>query len=260
MPDHYGYAGNVLKIDLCSRTVSEYPWNREDREKNLGGKIMAAQILRDHLTGNETAYSEDNWVVISTGPLTGTGAPGSSRFDIAALSPKDDLPAFSNCGGDFGIWLKKAGYDALILTGRSEENCWLEIQEDSIAFHDAKELWGTGTECCQKKLETLLGTDRFGRLVIGPAGENLVKFASVVSGSHSAGRAGMGAVLGWKNLKAITVSGNKKIPLSDPEAAARWNQKWYADLRAFAAGKENRGKAVCPSCPLHCSKHSHSDE
>lgn len=256
----YGYAGKVLKIDLCSRTVSEYPWSREDREETLGGKIMAARILRDHLTGRETAFSEENWVVIATGPLTGTGAPGAARFDIAALSPKDDLPAFSNCGGNFGVYMKKAGFDALILTGRCAEKTWLEIREDGIQFHDAQTLWGTGTGACQQTLEEILGDAPFGRIVIGPGGENLVHFASVVSGSHSAGRAGIGAVLGWKNLKAITVSGNGEIPLYTPETTARWNQQWYAELRASAAGKENPGKAVCPSCPLHCSKYSHSDE
>lgn len=259
MSVHYGYAGKVLKIDLCSKTVSEYPWRVQDREENLGGKIMAARILRDHLTGNETAFSEENWAVIATGPLTGTGAPGSVRFDIAALSPKDDLPAFSNCGGNFGVYLKKAGYDALILAGRSEEKCWLELREDRIAFHDAKELWGTETGVCQQKLEERLGTNSFGRLIIGPAGENLVKFASVVSDGHSAGRAGIGAVLGWKNLKAITVSGNKAISFYAAEAAEQWNRQWYADLRASARGKENSGKAVCPGCPLHCSKHLHGD-
>ena len=257
MTDGYGYAGNVLKIDLSSRTVSGYPWSDQERRENLGGKVMAAQILRDHLTGNETAFSEDNWIVISTGPLTGTGAPGTARFDIAALSPKDDLPAFSNCGGDFGVHLKKAGYDALILTGRSKEKCWLEITGEQVIFHEAADLWGTGTGACQEKLTGLLGTTAFGRLCIGPAGENLVKFASVVGDGHSAGRAGIGAVLGWKNLKAITVSGNSTIRMHDP-AAADWNRTWHAQLRDAAQGNV-RGGAVCPGCPLHCSRHLHAE-
>lgn len=258
MPECYGYAGKVLKIDLCSRTTSEYPWSDRDRAENLGGKIMAARILHDHLSGQETAFSEDNWVVISTGPLTGTGAPGSARFDIAALSPQNDLPAFSNCGGAFGIWLKKAGYDALILTGRSREQCWLEITEEQVLFHEAKELWGTGTGQCQEKLSQLLGTRQFGRLCIGPAGENLVKFASVVGDGHSAGRAGMGAVLGWKNVKAIVVSGTRPIQLWDPKASAEWNRNWHAQLRT-AARIQNPDETVCTSCPLRCSKHPYTD-
>ena len=259
MPESYGYAGKVLKIDLCDRSTSEYPWSDRDRAENLGGKIMAAQILRDHLTGQETAFSEDNWVVISTGPLTGTGAPGSDRFDIAALSPQDDLPAFSNGGGAFGIRLKKAGYDALILTGRSREKCWLEITEEQVLFHEAKDLWGTGTGQCQEKLTQLLGNQQFGRLCIGPAGENLVKFASLVGDGHSTGRAGIGAVLGWKNVKAIVVSGNRPIRLWDPKAAAQWNRNWHAQLRT-AAQEQNPGETVCPGCPLHCRRHPRTED
>ena len=259
MSVHYGYMGKVLKIDLCSRAISEYPWNKQDRENNLGGKMMAAQILHDQLTGKETAFSDDNWVVITTGPLTGTGAPGSARFDIAALSPKDDLPAFSNCGGNFGVYLKKAGYDALILTGRSKEKCWLEIKEEQVVFHDGSDLWGTGTGQCQEKLSQLLGTHQFGRLCIGPAGENLVKFASVVGDDHSAGRAGIGAVLGSKNVKAITVWGNRPIRYWNPDAATEWNRSWYAQLRAAAHEREQGGN-VCPGCPLYCSKHLHREK
>ena len=254
MPAHYGYAGRILKIDLCSKSISEYPWSDSERAGNLGGKIMAAQILRDHLTGKETAFSEENWIVIATGPLTGTGAPGSARFDIAALSPKDDLPAFSNCGGNFGVRLKKAGYDALILTGRSEEKCWLEISGERVVFHDAEELWGAETGPCQVELTNILGTADFGRLCIGPAGENLVKFASVIGEGHSTGRAGIGAVFGWKNVKAITVSGRNAIRLYDPDAVANWNRNWYAQLRSFA--QEEGG---CKGCPLHCSKHGQTE-
>ena len=259
MSAHYGYAGKVLKIDLCNKTISEYPWSDRDRGKNLGGKIMAAQILYDHLTEKEAAFSEDNWVVITTGPLTGTGAPGSVRFDIAALSPQDGLPAFSNCGGNFGVWLKRAGYDALILAGRSAEKCWLEIDEEQVLFHEATDLWGTGTGQCRKELTQRLGTQKYGSLCIGPAGENLVKYASVVNDGHSAGRAGIGAVLGWKNVKAVTVSGSKEIQLYDFDAAADWNRKWYAQLRAVAQ-EQPQSKTACPGCPLHCGKHLHAEK
>jgi aldehyde:ferredoxin oxidoreductase len=254
VPEHYGYAGRILQIDLCSKSISEYPWSDAQRAETLGGKIMAAQILRDHLTGKETAFSAENQIVIATGPLTGTGAPGSARFDLAALSPKDDLPAFSNCGGDFGVRLKRAGYDALILTGRSKETCWLEITEKQVLFHDAAHLWGTGTGQCQAKLAEMLAASDFGVLCIGPAGENLVKFATVISEGHSAGRAGIGAVFGWKHVKAITVSGGGPIPLYDPGAAAVQNRNWYAQLQSFS-----REEGGCRGCPLHCSKHAHAE-
>lgn len=221
-----GYMGKVVEIDLTTQCVSEYPWSDQQRELYIGGKIMAARILCDHLTGRETAFSEENWVVISTGPLTGTGAPSSSRFNISALSPQTGILASSNCGGSFGYYLKKAGYDALILKGRCKTRTWLEIREDQFLFHEAEALWGTRTGECQQLLSEKLGSKvKFGKLCIGPAGENLVKYAAVISDERAAGRAGMGAVLGWKNLKAITASGNCSTPVYHPEKNQRVVQK-----------------------------------
>ena len=226
-----GYMGKVMMVDLTTETVSEYPWRDEQRELYLGGKIMAARILCDHQTGKETPFSEENWVVISTGPLTGTGAPSSARFNISALSPQTGILASSNCGGSFGFHLKKAGYDALILKGQCRDHKWLEINEDMFIFHDAAELWGSKTGECQEKLAQLLNKKKFGRLCIGPAGENLVKYAGIISDERAAGRTGLGAVLGWKNLKAITVTGNQNIPVYDKDATTAWCKKWFAYLQ-----------------------------
>ncbi len=226
-----GYMGKVIMVDLTTETVREYPWSDEQRELYLGGKIMATRILCDHLTGKETAFSEENWVVISTGPLTGTGAPSSARFNISALSPQTGLLASSNCGGSFGFHLKKAGYDALILKGKCRDRRWLEISDEQFLFHDAADLWGMKTRDCQEKLSELTGKKKLGRLCIGPAGENLVKYASIVSDERSAGRTGLGAVLGWKNLKAITVTGTKTVPVFDKEKTTAWCKKWFAYLQ-----------------------------
>ena len=226
-----GYMGKVMLVDLTSETVSEYPWTDQQRELYLGGKIMAARILCDHLTGKETAFSEENWVVISTGPLTGTGAPSSARFNISALSPQTGILASSNCGGSFGFHLKKAGYDALILKGKCRDHRWLEISDEQFLFHDAADLWGMKTRDCQEKLSGLTGKKKLGRLCIGPAGEHLVKYASIVSDERSAGRTGLGAVLGWKNLKAITVTGTKTVPVFDKEKTTAWCKKWFAYLQ-----------------------------
>ena len=226
-----GYMGKVMMVDLSSEIVSEYPWSDEQRELYLGGKIMAARILCDHLTGKESAFSEENWVVISTGPLTGTGAPSSARFNISALSPQTGILASSNCGGSFGFHLKKAGYDALILKGKCSGHKWLEINEDQFLFHDAEDLWSAKTGECQEKLAELTGKKKFGKLCIGPAGENLVKYAGIVSDERAAGRTGLGSVLGWKNLKAITVTGNKTVPIYDKEAATAWVKKWITYIQ-----------------------------
>ena len=226
-----GYMGKVMMVDLTTETVTEYPWSDEQRELYLGGKIMAARILCDHLTGKETAFSEENWVVISTGPLTGTGAPSSARFNISALSPQTGILASSNCGGSFGFHLKKAGFDALILKGKCSGHKWLEINEDQFIFHDAHDLWGTKASECQEKLAELTGKKKFGKLCIGPAGENLVKYAGIISDERAAGRTGLGSVLGWKGLKAITVTGSKNVPIHDKEKTAAWCKKWFTYLQ-----------------------------
>ena len=231
MSKYAGYMGKVMLVDLSAETVSEYPWSDEERELYLGGKIMAARILCDHLTGKETAFSEDNWVVISTGPLTGTGAPSSARFNISALSPLTDILASSNCGGSFGFHLKKAGYDALILKGRCNGRKWLEINEDQFLFHDAGDLWGTKVTACQEQLVQRTGKKKIGKLCIGPAGENLVKYAGIISEERAAGRTGLGAVLGWKGLKAITVTGTKTVPIHNKEKTTAWCKKWFTYLQ-----------------------------
>ena len=227
-----GYMGKVMLVDLTAETATEYPWNDEQRELYLGGKIMAARTLCDHLTGKETAFSEENWMVISTGPLTGTGAPSSARFNISALSPQTGILASSNCGGSFGFHLKKAGYDALILKGKCNGRKWLEIHDDAFIFHDAGDLWGTKVGQCQEMLIRLIGKKKFGKLCIGPAGENLVKYAGIISDERAAGRTGLGAVLGWKGLKAITVSGSKTVPIYNKEKTTAWCKKWFAYLQS----------------------------
>ena len=231
-----GYMGRVLQINLSTGDVTDYPWTDKDRELYIGGKTMATKILYDTLTGRENAYSEENPLIISTGPLTGTGAPSSSRFNISSLSPQTGFISSSNCGGTFGYHLKRAGIDALIITGRREERTWIEIDNGSVTFHNADDLWGTRVTECQRllaeKMSSKRGCDiKFGKLCIGPAGENLVRYSAVISDERAAGRTGMGAVLGWKNVKAIAVCGNHDTPVHDPSATKKWCQKWFRYLR-----------------------------
>ena len=226
-----GYMGKVMLVDLSTETVTEYPWTDEERELYLGGKIMAARILCDHLTGKEEAFSEENWMVISTGPLSGTGAPSSARFNISALSPQTGILASSNCGGSFGLYLKRAGYDALILKGKCQSHKWLEIVDDQFIFHDAQDLWGTKTGHCQKLLAEKVSTKKFGKLCIGPAGENRVLYAGIISDERASGRTGLGAVMGWKNLKAITAAGSHSVEVHDKEKSKAWIKKWFEYLQ-----------------------------
>lgn len=249
-----GYMGKILQIDLTTETTREYPFTDQQRRETLGGKALAYYILANELTGGAFPFSEENLVIFSTGPLTGTGAPGSVRFDITTLSPKAGLPMSSNCGSRFGLCLKKAGYDALILSGRCKRHRWLEIREDQIQFHDAHTLWGTGTRECREILSDQLDYTAYSCLCIGPAGEDLLPAATVISDGRAAGRAGFGAVLGWKNLKAITVTGNKAIPLYDPLKTAEEIQKWNRLILENPLTAAPFKVSSCPGCPIHCKK------
>ncbi len=232
-----GYMGKVLMIDLTTRQISEYPWSDEERRLFIGGKTMAAKIIGDNLAADTEAFSEENMLAVTTGPFTGTGAPSSSRFNISTLSPQTGILTSSNCGGSFGYYLKKSGCDAILIRGRSETPVWIEINNDKIMFHEADDLWGMHTSAVQEALDAKLTLPngkvrKNGKIVIGPAGENLVRYASVVSNERLAGRGGTGAVMGYKNLKAITVSGNKTVPVHNPKALKKLNKKWFAYLRS----------------------------
>lgn len=198
MTKYSGYMGKVMMIDLSKSLVTEYPWSDRDRELYIGGKAMASKIMYDNFTGEETAFSEDNIIVVSTGPLTGTGAPCSNRMNISTLSPLTGITTSSNCGGNFGHYLKKAGMDALVIRGKCEKPTWIEIKNDKFFFHDAGDLWGMRVTETQEELQKIMDNARkcrvkCGMLSIGPAGENLVKYAAVISGERAAGRAWLSA-------------------------------------------------------------------
>lgn len=226
MAEYKGYAGKVLKVDLSNESYEVFPWSDADRERTLGGKIMAADILYKHIKPGMKAYDEDNWLVVTTGPLTGNGCPSTSRFNISTVSPLTNILTSSNCGGNFGLSLKKAGYDALIITGKAKRPTHLDITETAVAFRDASALWGLHVTPAQEQLPA-----KAGKMVIGPAGENKVLYAAVFSGERTAGRGGVGAVFGDKLLKAVTADGSKKMEVADKEALKAANKKWMEQLR-----------------------------
>lgn len=221
-----GYMGKVLKVDLTKQTFEEFPWSDADRERTIGGKIMAADILYHHIKPGMTAFDEDNWIVITTGPLTGCGTPSTSRFNISTISPLTGIVTSSNSGGDFGLMLKRCGYDGCIITGKSENPIRLHITEDNVEFIDATDLWGMECTPVQEKLPK-----KTGKLVIGPAGENKVLFAAVLSGERCSGRGGVGAVFGDKKLKAVTARGFKHPVIADEENLRKLNKKWSAKMK-----------------------------
>ncbi|MBR3241522.1 MAG: aldehyde ferredoxin oxidoreductase family protein [Parasporobacterium sp.] len=226
MSELKGYMGKVLKIDLSTRTHELFPWTDEDRRRTIGGKIMAADILFQHIYPGLKAFDADNWIVITTGPLTGSGCPNTSRFNISTISPLTNILTSSNCGGKFGLSLKRAGYDACIISGKSETPVTVNITEEDVTFEDATEIWGLCTSPSQEKLP-----EDTAKLVIGPAGENKVLYSCVFSGERTSGRGGVGAVFGDKKLKAVTVKGTKTVPVASPEKLKALNQKWTKTLK-----------------------------
>ena len=223
----YGYAGSVAKINLTTGEISDYPINKKDRTMYIGGKSLAAKIIYDSLKEKTEAFSEENLLVITTSPLTGTGSPSSSRFNVSTISPLTGLLASSNCGGAFGLQLKRAGFDGLVIVGKSKVRVYIEIVDGKIEIKNADHLWGKTTSETQE----LLGNKSIGKFVIGPAGENLVRYAAVISDERAAGRCGVGAVFGHKNLKAITAKGTQRTEIFDNEKFKVHNLKWIKSLK-----------------------------
>lgn len=224
----FGYTGRIARIDLNTGRISDYPISDGDREKFLGGKTLAAKIIYDEFKSRTEAFSKENIIVITTSPLTGSTAPCSSRFNISTISPLTGLLVSSNCGGSFGLHLKRAGYDGLVISGKSEERVYIDIADEDILIRNADHLWGKNTG----EAQTLIGDRNRGKLVIGIAGENLVRYAAVISEERAAGRGGVGAVFGAKNLKGIVASGKMNVEMFDKEGFKKHNQNWIRRLKA----------------------------
>lgn len=276
MSKYSGYMDKVAKFDLSTGKLEDYPWSDKDKELYIGGKMMAAKILYDNLSGKEAALSEENMIVITTGPLTGTGAPSSARFNISAISPETGVVESCNCGGNFGYYLKKAGYDALILTGKCAEHSWLDIYNDSFILHDAdrEEVWGKRVIDAQAAVREILDRDygcrvKCGIVNIGIEGEEMRPYADVFSQERATGNGGIGAVFGFKNLKAIAVAGNHRPTVANQQKLTEWNKKWIAYTRKHSltakqlpmlgvtamcdeAAALDTVTQGCLSCPIKC--------
>ena len=141
-----GYTGKILDVDLSTGKTSEYSLSDKDRELFLGGRFISTKILWDELEAGTDPLSPDNILIVMTSPLTGTGAPSSSRYDISSKSPLTGGIGHSKSGGNFGIHLKRAGWDGVIIRGKAEKPVYIEIKEDQIEIKDAIELWGIDTD------------------------------------------------------------------------------------------------------------------
>lgn len=211
----YGYAGRLVHVNLTTNTTSLVALDSNIAKSYLGGSGYACRILYDLLDFSVDPLDSRNILVFMTGPLTGTLAPCTGRHVVCARSPLTGFWGESNSGGYFGAQLKFAGYDGIVVTGKAAGPIMLHIEDDKVNLLSAEHLWGLDTEKTQSTIRDDLGPVRVA--CIGLAGENLVRFASVVNEERVAARCGMGAVMGSKNLKAVAVRGTKRPSLQSPE-------------------------------------------
>jgi aldehyde:ferredoxin oxidoreductase len=206
----------ILKIDLTTGETGEYQipdnWIRDF----LGGASLAARILYDSLTPALNPLEPDSPLLFMTGPLTGTSGPTTGRFVVCGKSPATGLWAESNVGGFWGPELRAAGYDGLWITGKASAESYVWVEDGRLEIKNAAHLWGMDTYQAQEKVKEEVGVKSARVCVIGPAGEKQVLFASIMCDhGRMAGRTGLGAVMGSKNLKAVAVHGKKEIPVFD---------------------------------------------
>ncbi|MDY6876948.1 MAG: aldehyde ferredoxin oxidoreductase family protein [Chloroflexota bacterium] len=213
-----GYMGKILRVDLSAGRLDDEPLNEEYAYAFVGGSGLAARYVYDMVDGDTDPLGPENPLVFMTGPLVGTAMPSAGRCSVCALSPLTRLWGESNTGGFFGPELRFAGYDGVIITGQAKKPVWLSIVEGRAELHDATGLWGCDSYETQERVREAMGEPKARVACIGLAGENLVKMAAVMNDhGRAAGRTGMGAVMGSKNLKAIGVCGSANIPLGDPD-------------------------------------------
>ena len=215
----YGWTGKILRVNLTDKTVSVSP--TDPYKGYIGGMGLANKIMYDEVAPGTDPLAPENKVVFAVGPLTATGVPLAGRTTIASLSTytKDHQVVDAHCGGMIGAAIKKAGWDAIVIEGASDEPVYLKIDDDNVEIKPADQVWGLGTRATTEALSRKEGTD-FCVATIGPAGENLLPYACIInSRNHSAG-ADTAAVLGSKKCKALVVRGTQPIYVANPQEVA----------------------------------------
>jgi len=212
-----GYTLKVLRVDLTRRKAKVQPVSERFAVWFVGGRGWGAKILYDEVESGVDAFSPENKIVVASGPLSGLIVPCSGKTSFSTISPATGLYGDSNVGGEFSCALKRSGFDALIIEGSAEKPVILAVDDGNVMLKDASHIWGMPSLDAEKAVKDELGKD-FHTAVIGPAGENLVKFAAVnCDFGRQAARCGVGAVMGSKKLKAIAVRGSKAIPAANPD-------------------------------------------
>ncbi|WP_048055991.1 aldehyde ferredoxin oxidoreductase [Pyrococcus sp. ST04] len=212
----YGYWGKILRVNLSDGTIKEETFDEKFAKKWLGTRGFGIYFLLKEMDPKVDPFSPENKLIFATGPLTGTSAPTGGRYMVITKSPLTGYIAMANSGGYFGAELKFAGWDAIIIEGKADHPVYLYINEENVEIRDASHVWGKVVSETEAKLKEEVGDKNVQIASIGPAGENKVRFAAVMNNGHrAAGRGGVGAVMGSKNLKAIVVRGRKRVEIAD---------------------------------------------
>jgi aldehyde:ferredoxin oxidoreductase len=233
----YAYAGKILHVDLTAEKVREEPLSQERVKKLMGGRGVNAALLFELTKPGIDPLGEENILLFGTGALSGTCAPSSGRMTITAKGPATNLYLKSSVGGHFAPELKFAGYDYLVIHGKARRPVYLWIQDEKVTIRDASHLWGKDVPDTDELIQEELKNDRVETAGIGPAGENLVKFAAIMIGHNSAGRGGLGAVMGAKKLKAVAVQGHKPVEVARPELFKNLSLRALQTLAGFEGRK-----------------------
>ena len=222
-----GYNGKILRVDLTSGEHRVTPLPADWPDKYIGGRGFVSRLLYEEVPPGTEPLGPENKLVMAAGPLSGVFLPGCGKTHLGAKSPATGGYGDSNVGGHLSPELKQAGYDMLVLEGASTEPCIVVINDDEVEIRPAGDLWGLGCFATEKRLKDELGED-YQIAVIGPAGENLVKFACIGHDfGRQAGRTGVGAVMGSKKVKAIAIQGSGTIPLADPQGLLQLGKTMY---------------------------------
>lgn len=230
-----GYAGKILRVNLTDETIATENVSDEMAELYLGGNGFAAKILYDEVPAGTDPLNEENKLLFFTGPVTGTSMPVcGSRLVIVTKSPLNNRFIDSYAGGEFAAYLKYAGYDGIVVEGKAIEPVYLWIKDDQVEIRKADTLWGKKTYETQDELRKLVGDPDIATACIGPAGEKLARIACIITGVHAAGRGGVGAVMGSKNLKAIAVKGSHGVKVADFEAFREYSREIRERIAANA--------------------------
>ena len=238
-----GITGKLLRVNLTNRSYKTEEIKSELNEQLLGGRGVAAKYYYDEIGPEVDSLSAENKLIFMTGPLTGTPVYASTKFQVATRSPSTNNYCCANSSGNFGPHLKFSGFDGLIIEGKSEKPVYVTIFDDKVEFLDAGELWGKTTGETDKLLREKYDEKKLSVMSIGPGGENIVKYACIQVDTRSFGRGGAGAVMGYKNLKAVTIKGTNKLPLAEPEKLKDYIQSNMKKTRESKAGHTKYGTA-----------------